>query len=152
MSECHKVYIDSQNVQEFCVLADFLGLLYTISVVPRLDDEKNLLNTPDPTMVSPEAAPGHSQAVRAQLRLREMVLAGELSAGSRIAELTLVELLGVSRTPIRTALMKLEQEGLLAGGPVPRRQPEAAPGVPAGFPGEDVLKNEFGLEQIIGEG
>jgi GntR family transcriptional regulator of vanillate catabolism len=57
--------------------------------------------------------PAHSQAVRAQLRLREMILAGDLPAGSRIAELTLVDKLGVSRTPIRTALMKLEQEGLL---------------------------------------
>jgi biotin operon repressor len=57
--------------------------------------------------------PGHSQAVRAQLHLREMILAGELPAGARIAELTLVDKLGVSRTPIRTALMKLEQEGLL---------------------------------------
>jgi GntR family transcriptional regulator of vanillate catabolism len=57
--------------------------------------------------------PAHSQAVRAQLRLREMILAGELPAGARIAELTLVDKLGVSRTPIRTALMKLEQEGLL---------------------------------------
>lgn len=57
--------------------------------------------------------PAHSQAVRAQLRLREMILAAELPAGARIAELTLVDKLGVSRTPIRTALMKLEQEGLL---------------------------------------
>ena len=57
--------------------------------------------------------PTHSQAVKAQLRLRELILAGELAAGSRIAELALVDKLGVSRTPIRTALMKLEQEGLL---------------------------------------
>jgi GntR family transcriptional regulator of vanillate catabolism len=57
--------------------------------------------------------PAHSQAVRAQLRLREMILACDLPAGSRIAELNLVDKLGVSRTPIRTALMKLEQEGLL---------------------------------------
>ena len=62
---------------------------------------------------SPADNPVHSQAVRAQLRLREMILAGELPAGSRIAELNLVDKLGVSRTPIRTALMKLEQEGLL---------------------------------------
>lgn len=61
----------------------------------------------------PPDHPGHSQAVKAQLRLREMILAGELPAGARIAELTLVDKLGVSRTPIRTALMKLEQEGLL---------------------------------------
>jgi GntR family transcriptional regulator, vanillate catabolism transcriptional regulator len=56
---------------------------------------------------------GGSQAVKAQLRLREMILAGELPGGTRIAELTLVERLGVSRTPIRAALMRLEQEGLL---------------------------------------
>ena len=30
---------------------------------------------------------GSSQAVKAQLRLREMILAGELPAGARIAEL-----------------------------------------------------------------
>jgi GntR family transcriptional regulator, vanillate catabolism transcriptional regulator len=58
-----------------------------------------------------------SQAVKAQLRLREMILAGALPGGARIAELTLVERLGVSRTPIRAALMRLEQEGLLEGLP-----------------------------------
>ena len=54
-----------------------------------------------------------SAQVRAQLQLREMILAGELPGGARIAELSLVEKLGVSRTPIRAALMRLEQEGLL---------------------------------------
>lgn len=54
-----------------------------------------------------------SQTVRAQQRLRELILRGELAAGARIAELALVDLLGVSRTPIRSALMRLEQEGLL---------------------------------------
>jgi GntR family transcriptional regulator of vanillate catabolism len=60
---------------------------------------------------------GASQAVKAQLRLREMILAGELSGGTRIAELSIVEKLGVSRTPIRAALMRLEQEGLLEALP-----------------------------------
>ena len=60
-----------------------------------------------------DAGAGASQAVKAQLRLREMILAGELPGGARIAELTIVEKLGVSRTPIRAALMRLEQEGLL---------------------------------------
>jgi GntR family transcriptional regulator of vanillate catabolism len=73
---------------------------------------RRLMSLPNLSKLSPEH-PGHSQAVRAQLRLREMILAGELPAGARIAELTLVDKLGVSRTPIRTALMKLEQEGLL---------------------------------------
>jgi GntR family transcriptional regulator, vanillate catabolism transcriptional regulator len=60
---------------------------------------------------------GTSQAVKAQLRLREMILAGELPGGTRIAELSIVEKLGVSRTPIRAALMRLEQEGLLESLP-----------------------------------
>jgi GntR family transcriptional regulator of vanillate catabolism len=67
--------------------------------------------------VLPPDEPGGSQAVKAQLRLREMILAGELPGGARIAELTLVERLGVSRTPIRAALMRLEQEGLLEALP-----------------------------------
>lgn len=64
-----------------------------------------------------DAEPGGSQAVRALLRLREMVLAGELPPGARIAELAIVERLGVSRTPIRAALLRLEQEGLLEALP-----------------------------------
>ena len=56
---------------------------------------------------------GGSQAVKAQQRLREWILAGDLPAGARIAELSLVERLGMSRTPIRAALMNLKQEGLL---------------------------------------
>ena len=58
-----------------------------------------------------------SQAVKAQLKLRELILAGQLPAGERIAELAIVEKLGVSRTPIRAALMRLEQEGLLEALP-----------------------------------
>jgi GntR family transcriptional regulator of vanillate catabolism len=86
--------------------------------------------------VTPTQAPhgesseeGGSQAVKVQLKLREMVLAGDLQAGSRITELALVEKLGVSRTPIRAALIRLEQEGLLqqmpSGGFAVRKFSEA---------------------------
>lgn len=71
------------------------------------------MNLTDPSSSAPSTDTGVSQAVKAQLRLREMVLAGDLPGGARIAELTLVEKLGVSRTPVRAALMRLEQEGLL---------------------------------------
>jgi GntR family transcriptional regulator, vanillate catabolism transcriptional regulator len=54
-----------------------------------------------------------SAAVRAQLQLRELILSGDFPGGMRIAELAIVEKLGMSRTPIRAALMRLEQEGLL---------------------------------------
>lgn len=75
---------------------------------------KDVIRDPPPA-AGPQAA--SSQAVKAQLRLREMVLAGELAAGARIAELGIVEKLGVSRTPIREALMRLAQEGLLEALP-----------------------------------
>ncbi|MBP6029782.1 MAG: GntR family transcriptional regulator, partial [Piscinibacter sp.] len=58
-----------------------------------------------------------SQTVRVQLRLRELILGGELKPGARIAELTLVERLGASRTPIRMALVRLQEEGLLEALP-----------------------------------
>ena len=54
-----------------------------------------------------------NQSVLAQQRLRELILAGELAPGLRLLEVTLAERLGVSRTPVRTALVRLEQEGLL---------------------------------------
>lgn len=67
-----------------------------------------------PTQMAPDFQDeGSSQAVKVQLSLREMIFAGELVAGARITELAMVERLGVSRTPIRAALMRLEQEGLL---------------------------------------
>jgi GntR family transcriptional regulator of vanillate catabolism len=54
-----------------------------------------------------------SQTLRAQLRLRELIVGGELKPGQRIAELALVDRLGASRTPIRAALVRLQEEGLL---------------------------------------
>ena len=56
---------------------------------------------------------GLSQTVKAQLRLRELIVGGDLQPGQRIAELALVERVGVSRTPIRMALVRLQEEGLL---------------------------------------
>lgn len=53
------------------------------------------------------------QTVKALLRLRQLILDGELKPGERVPELTLVEHTGVSRTPIRAALLQLAEEGLL---------------------------------------
>ena len=58
-----------------------------------------------------------SQTVRVQLLLRELILGGELKPGARIAELALVERLNASRTPIRMALVRLQEEGLLEALP-----------------------------------
>ncbi|MBI4589202.1 MAG: GntR family transcriptional regulator [Candidatus Rokubacteria bacterium] len=45
--------------------------------------------------------------------LREAILRGELPPGTRLRQLQLAARLGISRTPLREALMKLEQEGLI---------------------------------------
>jgi GntR family transcriptional regulator of vanillate catabolism len=58
-----------------------------------------------------------SQTVKAQLRLRELIVSGQLQPGERVPELALVERLGVSRTPVRTALQSLQGEGLLEALP-----------------------------------
>lgn len=55
----------------------------------------------------------HSQLSQATLRLREMILRGELSPGQRVAEAPLAQQLGMSRMPVRQALPLLAQEGLL---------------------------------------
>ena len=59
----------------------------------------------------PAASP--SQTVRALLGLRELIVGGELGPGERISELWVVERLGVSRTPVRAALIRLQEEGLI---------------------------------------
>jgi GntR family transcriptional regulator, vanillate catabolism transcriptional regulator len=58
-------------------------------------------------------ARARSQTLSVQVKLREMILDGELSGGERLYEVPLAERLGVSRTPLRAALARLEQEGLL---------------------------------------
>lgn len=45
--------------------------------------------------------------------LREAILEGKLSPGQRLMEVQLAEQLGVSRTPVREAIRKLELEGLV---------------------------------------
>ena len=50
---------------------------------------------------------------RVIVRIREMILHGELSPGQRVREVELASKLGVSRTPVREALPILAQEGVL---------------------------------------
>lgn len=45
--------------------------------------------------------------------LREAIIDGSLKPGERVMEVQLAEKLGVSRTPVREAIRKLELEGLL---------------------------------------
>ena len=51
--------------------------------------------------------------------LREAIISGQLRPGQRLMEVQLAEELGVSRTPVREAIRKLELEGLVLM--IPRR-------------------------------
>ena len=56
--------------------------------------------------------------------LRRAILRGELKPGERLMEIQLANKLGVSRTPIREAIRKLELEGLVLM--IPRKGAEVA--------------------------
>jgi GntR family transcriptional regulator, vanillate catabolism transcriptional regulator len=69
------------------------------------------INTLSATTPALSSSGTHDSSV--QQRLREMILTGLLPGGARLTEQALVSRLGVSRTPIRAALIRLEEEGLL---------------------------------------
>lgn len=56
--------------------------------------------------------------------LRQAILTGEFAPGERLMEIALADRLGVSRTPVREAIRKLELEGLVIM--IPRRGAEVA--------------------------
>ncbi len=56
--------------------------------------------------------------------LRQAILHGEMEPGERLMEIQLAQKLGVSRTPIREAIRKLELEGLVVM--IPRKGAEVA--------------------------
>ena len=56
--------------------------------------------------------------------LREAIIVGELKPGERLMEVQLADKMGVSRTPVREAIRKLELEGLV--NMVPRKGAQVA--------------------------
>lgn len=61
--------------------------------------------------------PGQSQTVKAILGLRGLIIDGEIKPGERVSELYVVDKIGVSRTPARMALVRLQEEGFLEALP-----------------------------------
>lgn len=57
------------------------------------------------------------QSLKALMGVRDLILGGHVRSGERLSEVAIAERLGISRTPIRAALARLEQEGLLE--PIP---------------------------------
>lgn len=54
-----------------------------------------------------------THAMRALIELRQKILNGEIVGGTRLFEVPLAEQLQVSRTPVREAMSRLAEEGLL---------------------------------------
>lgn len=76
--------------------------------------------------------------------LRQAILKGELKPGERLMEIQLAQRLGVSRTPIREAIRKLELEGLVTM--VPRKGAEVAQITEKSL--RDVLEVRGALEEL----
>ena len=76
--------------------------------------------------------------------LRDAILKGELEPGERLMEIQLAERLGVSRTPIREAIRKLELEGLVLM--IPRKGAEVAEITEKNM--RDVLEVRKALEEL----
>lgn len=79
--------------------------------------------------------------------LRQAILKGELEPGERLMEIQLADRLGVSRTPIREAIRKLELEGLVIM--VPRKGAEVARITEKDL--NDVLEVRCALEELAVE-
>ena len=76
--------------------------------------------------------------------LRQAILKGELEPGERLMEIQLAEKMGVSRTPIREAIRRLEKESLVIM--VPRKGAEVA-GISEKIL-KDVLEIRMTLEKL----
>ncbi|MEV0363728.1 GntR family transcriptional regulator [Nocardia fusca] len=90
----------------------------------------------------PAETPGQSAADRAYRLTKELVLSGELPGGHLFSETEIAGRLGLSRTPVREAFVRLQAEELLTL--VPKRGAIVAP-VPPGE-AEDVLDAREAVE------
>ena len=73
--------------------------------------------TPTRSSGSLASAPHGSRPDQVYVRLRDLIVQGSLAPGSRIVETEIATRLGVSRTPVREALQRLQQEGFVMGAP-----------------------------------
>lgn len=97
-----------------------------------------------PSGATADAAPGRGESVsRAYEQLRELIVSGRLAPGSRVVESEIAGRLGLSRTPIRSALHRLQQEGYISAGDGTKEQRLVIAPLTQGDAGE--------LFQIVGQ-
>src|SRR4026209_2893137 len=90
-----------------------LSLARVSTSVPRRAPRKSA-SLPTPVASPPGDADARSDTVsRVYQELRSLIVWGHLPPGARIAERAVAERLGLSRTPVRSALHRLQQEGFV---------------------------------------
>ncbi|HQS49096.1 MAG TPA: GntR family transcriptional regulator [Xanthobacteraceae bacterium] len=114
--------------------------------------KSNLLHANEEATISTllaeaEIGPRGQRALAVVERIRDLIVAGELAAGSRIAERTIIEQMGVGRTPLREAFKILEAEGLVSI--VPNRGAVVTQLTPSDV--EAVMTVLIGLEGVASE-
>jgi len=84
-----------------------------------------------PGAPQPARRPGYIPPVatsgRVYTALRDGIVRGSLAPGARLVETEIARRLGVSRTPVREALTRLEREGYVATASGKRARPAVAP-------------------------
>jgi DNA-binding GntR family transcriptional regulator len=90
----------------------------------------------------PAAAPNRSRADFVYETLRDAISDGRIPGGGRVREEDVARNLGVSRTPVREALQRLQQRGLLVLGPGGR-------GLVVAQPGHDEVVELYAMREIL---
>src|SRR5919112_3127504 len=89
-----------------------------MSQARKINPPSTMTTTDGPLPLGSAAdAPHGSRPEQVYTRLRDLIVQGSLAAGSRIVETEIASRLGVSRTPVREALQRLQQEGFVMGAP-----------------------------------
>ena len=79
-------------------------------------------------MTAPRTPRKRARPQQVYERLRELIIDGRLAPGTRIVETDVAARLGVSRTPVRGALQRLQQEGFVVDSPtLQQTRPTVAP-------------------------
>ena len=83
----------------------------------RTESSRGSREARSPKDTSASAAPHGSRPEQVYRRLRDLIVQGLLAPGSRVVETEVAARLGVSRTPVREALQRLQQEGFVVAAP-----------------------------------
>ena len=91
-----------------------LSLAVVSTSVSRRTARRSAPPSPAPNATSAEAQARSDTVSRVYQELRALIVWGHLPPGARIAERAVAERLGLSRTPVRSALHRLQQEGFVS--------------------------------------